>query len=631
MKSKYKNIKSIVNYINSNIIFSFGTIIITLLFLWIFIHHEIKSNYLIQSKQEVRSASRLFESFISRRVKLVASSSNFYRYLESGEKSRKSLKIDFLRSASKLQYNEVSGMFISDKNGKEIFSQGNKSEIFITVELCYLNNEINSEYGNCDYTWTFFFDKKEIINEILNLNPNLISCNSRECFPADIFNKSSFGDLKVLSSHSINAKFLVKKSKDYVSLIFIFIILIVISFGVWIFTRVFSIIKNNYSNPLSETINSLKSGSLPDDRNYIEELQFLKKEISNFYDSKEKAKIGEMASEVVHDLKSYLFCLYELMDEIKNHEKKKQIEKIFFDINLMLSNVLDKYKFNITNPKNTKLTSIMPFSVYDLISDFTDFAKIMCTTRNVTFTQHISFDCNFAFIKVDPNLFNRMLLNFVTNALDAGSTIITVSIKLFDQSIKIKISDNGSGIPNDVLEKIGKERFSYKKNEGHGIGIISSISSINSWGGNFSIKSNEVSGTDIFISLPNIEKPNYFITSIFIKSYKLIVIVDDEEYIHHLWSKLLKNINIPIASFYSPKDFTASLSSINRINTLFLIDNQYKHHKEIRGLDLIEKYNLQDSAILVTGGSKDPNVISKCVENNIRILPKNNIEIIKLD
>jgi signal transduction histidine kinase len=78
-------------------------------------------------------------------------------------------------------------------------------------------------------------------------------------------------------------------------------------------------------------------------------------------------------------------------------------------------------------------------------------------------------------VEVDPSLIEQVLINLVVNAKEAlkdkSDGLIILSAALNNNNkVMIKVSDNGSGIPADVLENIFIPFFSTKKT-GSGIGL----------------------------------------------------------------------------------------------------------------------------------------------------------------
>ena len=77
-------------------------------------------------------------------------------------------------------------------------------------------------------------------------------------------------------------------------------------------------------------------------------------------------------------------------------------------------------------------------------------------------------------VEVDPSLIEQVLINLVVNAIEAlkdrPNAMIVLSATSNNNKVAIKVADNGSGIPDDVLENIFIPFFSTKKT-GSGIGL----------------------------------------------------------------------------------------------------------------------------------------------------------------
>lgn len=108
------------------------------------------------------------------------------------------------------------------------------------------------------------------------------------------------------------------------------------------------------------------------------------------------------------------------------------------------------------------------------------------------------------FIMADPNLLDQVFVNLIKNALDALESKSNPKIKLkcisgFDRA-DISISDNGSGIPTEIMENIFVPFYTTKES-GSGIGLALSRQILKVQKGSISAKSNSL-GTTFNIHLP---------------------------------------------------------------------------------------------------------------------------------
>lgn len=95
---------------------------------------------------------------------------------------------------------------------------------------------------------------------------------------------------------------------------------------------------------------------------------------------------------------------------------------------------------------------------------------------------------------------NSVIDNIVGNAVKHGQADrIDVSIEDEDDFCRIKIADNGVGIPQEIKEKIFEEGFSSCKSNGLGLYIVRKT--IERYGGNVQVEDNHPCGTVVILTL----------------------------------------------------------------------------------------------------------------------------------
>ena len=105
----------------------------------------------------------------------------------------------------------------------------------------------------------------------------------------------------------------------------------------------------------------------------------------------------------------------------------------------------------------------------------------------------------------DYGLIQQALLNLLTNAFAAvedGGIITIVSENYEDAGVLIRISDNGCGIPENIIKNIFDPFFSTKKERGTGLGLSITYGIVRKLGGQITVDSVEGEGTVFTVTLP---------------------------------------------------------------------------------------------------------------------------------
>ncbi len=103
--------------------------------------------------------------------------------------------------------------------------------------------------------------------------------------------------------------------------------------------------------------------------------------------------------------------------------------------------------------------------------------------------------------KIDPGHFKAVLANLLENAKQASPDFTEVVLSLKDQACQIQINDQGPGISEAQMKKIGREIFSSKIN-GNGLGVYHAVKTIRAASGNIVFNSRKENGTSVVITLP---------------------------------------------------------------------------------------------------------------------------------
>jgi len=129
-------------------------------------------------------------------------------------------------------------------------------------------------------------------------------------------------------------------------------------------------------------------------------------------------------------------------------------------------------------------------------------------------TTKTDFDSKIGKINIMPQDMGRVILNLINNAFyavdekkkhtDEGyEPTVTVTTIKQNGKVEIKVKDNGSGIPQKVLDKIFQPFFTTKPTgQGTGLGLSLSYDIIKAHGGELKVETKEGEGSEFIILLP---------------------------------------------------------------------------------------------------------------------------------
>ena len=224
--------------------------------------------------------------------------------------------------------------------------------------------------------------------------------------------------------------------------------------------------------------------------------------------SQEKmAKIGGIASEIIHDLKNplsaiKLYAELSLSDNISYEKRTEYMNTISSEID-RLSNItqeiLDFVKEKFTLEKERVDIKLFLESIFKFLSPDLEHKEII-----------LNMEINYTgILYIDRDRIKRCILNLIYNSIDSLDVVTDdrtkkIILKAYekDNSVYFEIEDNGCGIPDDIQKYIFLNFFSHGKNRGTGIGLYLTKNIIKDHNGEIEFKSNLNKGTIFRFYLP---------------------------------------------------------------------------------------------------------------------------------
>ncbi|MEO8116604.1 MAG: ATP-binding protein, partial [Bacteroidota bacterium] len=255
-------------------------------------------------------------------------------------------------------------------------------------------------------------------------------------------------------------------------------------------------------------------------------LSELKSTQAQLIQSEKMASLGELTAGIAHEIQNPLNFINnfsevnkELIGELKVEIKKGNIE----EVNTIADDIeKNEEKINHHGKRADAIVKGMlqhsrsssgqkePTDINALCDEYLrlSYHGLRAKDKNFNATMKTDFDASIGKINIIPQDIGRVLLNLLNNAFYAVDekqktgdsfyvpTVQVVTKKLNDK-IEIIVSDNGKGIPQNIIDKIFQPFFTTKPTgKGTGLGLSLSYDIIKAHGGELSIHSvhNEGSG-----------------------------------------------------------------------------------------------------------------------------------------
>ena len=217
--------------------------------------------------------------------------------------------------------------------------------------------------------------------------------------------------------------------------------------------------------------------------------------------------LGQLSASLAHEIKNPLSSIKGtaeiLLDEFPaGHPKREFVEILLKETSRLNNTVEEVLRFSRRGANSKKHADEEMEPLSQVIDRVTSLLASHVRKKNITLTVtgwEEGKTCHVAGDKL-----TQVFLNIILNAIDAAPPRgeLVIETKINNSGCWVSVSDNGTGIPADLQEKIFAPFYS-TKDGGTGLGLSISKTIVESYGGTLTLSETTGGGACFTVSLPN--------------------------------------------------------------------------------------------------------------------------------
>lgn len=234
--------------------------------------------------------------------------------------------------------------------------------------------------------------------------------------------------------------------------------------------------------------------------NLKQQMNQLKEAQEQLIQAAKLAALGEMASNIAHELNNPLTSIIgfsELSQEETDIDTIKRDLKIIEQESIRAKEIVNQL-LEFARKRSINITDV---NLNALLREVLQLANLQLKNANILIEEKMG---NIPNIKADHNQLKQVFLNLINNAIFAMSEggTLTITTGMINDMVYVDVEDTGHGIPPEILPRIFEPFFTTKKEKGTGLGLSISYRIIENHGGKIEVKTEVNKGTRFRVLLP---------------------------------------------------------------------------------------------------------------------------------
>lgn len=221
--------------------------------------------------------------------------------------------------------------------------------------------------------------------------------------------------------------------------------------------------------------------------------------------SEKLSVVAQLSAAIAHEVRNPLTSISGFLQLLKERKSLKQeyIDIIFSEID-RIETVLGELLV-LSKPQ------AVTFKKFDLTKSL-EYVVTLLTTKSNMHSIEINYNRPNAAIEIfgEENRIKQVFINIIKNAIEAmpNGGLINICLIASADYVSVFITDNGPGIPTEVMDNIGQP-FYTTKDKGTGLGLTTCFKIIESHEGKINITTRNGAGTTFELVLPYLPTSNH--------------------------------------------------------------------------------------------------------------------------
>ncbi|MGI8385562.1 PAS domain-containing sensor histidine kinase [Robertmurraya sp. P23] len=221
---------------------------------------------------------------------------------------------------------------------------------------------------------------------------------------------------------------------------------------------------------------------------------------ANLHKSDTLSVIGQLAAGVAHEIRNPMTALKGFIQLLEDSSEGKH--PMYFDVISTELNRIDAIINEFLILAKPQAIKFVEHSITQIMSETVNLLSAQAVLYNVQFLLH--YDDDLPTLICEPNQLKKVFINMIKNGIEVmpSGGFITISMNpTTDNRIHISIKDEGYGIPEEKLKKLGQPFYTTKE-RGTGLGLMVSYRIIEEHEGTIKVESEVGKGTVFHVYLP---------------------------------------------------------------------------------------------------------------------------------